>query len=265
MSRVYFKKTDNRREFVLKTLQLFEKQLEDRNSFLIKPNIVSYEEYPTTTHPEVLDAVLTFLSGRDMVVADGPAPDAGNSQRVVEQSPLKKVCDSHGVPLINLYTTNTRKFVTPRGYRFKIFALPLERDFVISLPVLKVHSGCQMTGALKNQFGYLTRRERFLMHLDFKDINRGIAEINAVAKPGLFIVDAVQTLIDAQELRHGGRLRDLGYMLVGTDPVSLDSFGLKLLQQVEPKLRDKSPEGIPHIKYASQYNIGELEFEAMEI
>ncbi len=68
------------------------------------------------------------------------------------------------------------------------------------------------------------------MHLGFKDIDRGIAEINAVAKPDLFIVDAVQTLIDAQELRHGGKLKDLGYMLGGTDPVSLDSFGFRLFR-----------------------------------
>ncbi len=124
MSQVHFRKTDNRGEFVLRILEFFEEQFKESDTFLVKPNIVSYEEYPTTTHPEILDAVLTFLSGRDVVVADGPAPDAGDSQRIMEQSPLKKVCDSHGVPLINLYITNIRRFVTPRGYRFRIFTSP---------------------------------------------------------------------------------------------------------------------------------------------
>lgn len=265
MAIIYLRKTESRKEFVFKVLGLFKTEIDGASAFLVKPNIVSYEEYPTTTHPEILEAVLSFLSGRDVIVADGPAPDAGNSQKILNNSPLKEVCDSYRVPFINLYSGKVRKFTTPRGYKLKIFALPLERDFVISLPVLKIHGICQLTGALKNQFGYLPRFERYFMHLGFKDIHRGIAEINVVAKPNLFIIDAVQTTVTAQELRHGGRIKNLGYMLAGIDPVSLDSFGLKLLQQVEPTLEDKSPQDIPYIKYAFEYGVGEYESEEEEI
>jgi len=265
MSIVYWSKTDNRKEFVRKILGIFELEISKAQTFLVKPNLVSSEPYPTTTHPEVLDAVLEFLSGKHVVVADAPAVDAGSSRKIVESSSLKEVCDSYGVPFLNLYGTKTRKIVSPRGYRFHMFTLPLEKDFVISLPVLKTHNQCQMTGALKNQFGYLPRRERILMHLPIKNIHKGIAELNVVAKPHLFIIDGVRTFTSAQEARHGGTISDLGYMLAGTDPVALDCFGLRLLQQVEPKLGRKSPDDILHLKYSFNYQIGSKQFTAEKI
>ena len=265
MSIVYWSKTDNRKGFVKKVLSMLEPEIREAQTFLVKPNLVSSEPYPTTTHPEVLDAVLESLSGKDVVVADAPAVDAGSSKKIVESSSLKEVCDSYGVPFLNLYGTKTRKIVSPRGYRFHIFTLPLEKDFVISLPVLKTHNQCQMTGALKNQFGYLPRRERILMHLPIKNIHEGIAELNVAAKPHLFIIDAVRTFTSAQEARHGGIMGDLGYMLAGTDPVSLDCFGFELLQEVEPRLDGKSADDILHLKYSVAYQIGSKQFTAEKI
>jgi uncharacterized protein (DUF362 family) len=265
MPDVYWSKTDKRVDFVRKVLGIFEPEITRAHTFLVKPNLVSSEPYPTTTHPVVLGAVLEFLSGKDVVVADAPAVDAGSSKKIVENSALKGACDSYGIPFTNLYGTKTKKSTSPRGYRFHIFTLPLQKDFVISLPVLKTHNQCQMTGALKNQFGYLPRRERILMHLPIKNIHKGIAELNVVAKPHLFIIDAVQTFTSAQEARHGGIMGDLGYMLAGTDPVALDCFGLRLLEQVESKLGRKSPEDIPHLKYSLEYRVGSREFRAEEI
>jgi len=265
MSIVYWSKTKNRKGFVKRALEIFASEIDNAQTFLVKPNLVSSEPYPTTTHPEALAAVLEFLWGKDVVVADAPAVDAGNSKKIIGNSTLKEICDSYGIPFVNLYETKTEKSVSPRGYRFRIFTLPLEKDMVISLPVLKPHNQCQMTGALKNQFGYLPRRERVLMHLGIKDIHKGIAELNVAAKPHLFIIDAVQTLVSAQEVRHGGRIGELGYMLAGIDPVSLDCFGLELLQEVKPKLGRKSPQEIPYLKYSLDYQVGSREFKAQEI
>ena len=265
VSTVYWSRTDDRKEFAKRVLSVFGLEICKAQTFLIKPNLVSSECYPTTTHPDLLDVVLELLSGKDVLVADAPAIDAGSPRRIIENSPLKEVCDSHGFPFLNLYETKAKTFVSVRGYRFNMFTLPLERDMVISLPVLKTHNWCQMTGALKNQFGYLSRRDRILMHLRMRDIHKGIAELGIMAKAHVFIVDAVQTLIGAQEARHGGKARDLGYLLAGTDPVSLDCFGLKLLQEVEPKLQGRSPEDILYLKYSLDYHVGSKKFEAEEI
>jgi uncharacterized protein (DUF362 family) len=209
--------------------------------------------------------VLEFLSGKDVVVGDAPAVDAGNAQNVIFSSPMHAVCEAHGVPFLNLYKGSDTKFVSPRGYSLTLFALPLDKDLVISLPVLKSHNVCGITGALKNQFGYLPRRERIAMHVGMKDIHKGIAELAVAAKPHWFIVDAVQISVCAQEIRHGGNVQDLGYMLAGSDPVALDCFGLELLQKAAPELQHKSPQDIAHLKHALDYGVGSAEYQTVEI
>ena len=160
--------------------------------------------------------------------------DTGYTKKILAYSPLKEICNRHGVELVNLYKKKMKKWTSPRGYTIKHSTLPLESDFVISLSVLKVHKHCGLSGALKNQFGYLSRLERVLMHSKIKNLHKGIAEVNVACPTNLFIVDAVETLIKAQECRHGGCPTKLNIMIAGTDPVSLDTFGLKLLQKVAP-------------------------------
>ena len=106
-----------------------------------------------------------------------------------------------------------------------------------------------MTGALKNQLGFLSLSEKSRLHSG-NDVHRIIAELNRVTKPNLFIVDAVQTMITTNEVRHGGRPVELGYMLAGADPLSLDAVGLELLSKVEPKLKGKRVDDILHLKHA---------------
>jgi uncharacterized protein (DUF362 family) len=122
-----------------------------------------------------------------------------------------------------------------------------------------------LSGALKNQFGYLSRRDRLLMHCKLKDINKGIAEVNAAVHTDLFIVDAVETMIGAQECRHGGCPAGLNTMMAGTDPVSLDCFGLKLLERIEPKFESKNRQALSYIGHASDYGLGNETFELRKI
>ena len=56
----------------------------------------------------------------------------------------------------------------------------------------------------------------------------------------------------------------LGYMLAGTDPVSLDVVGLELLKEVEPKLRGKHFDDIPHLRDAVNLGVGEPRYEIIE-
>ncbi|MHC1585657.1 MAG: DUF362 domain-containing protein, partial [Candidatus Syntropharchaeia archaeon] len=177
---------------------MVEKSFENVSKVLVKPNIVSFEPYPTTTHPEVLRTSLECLSDKDVVVADGPAPDAGSSKKILKNHPLKKVCDEFGIPLVNIYEEEMVKIKTVRGFELKLSKLPFQFDFILSLPVLKSHKVTDITGALKNQFGFLSKKERILFHTKIgkrraKDIHRGIAELNTIVLPDLFIVDAVYT------------------------------------------------------------------------
>lgn len=264
MSLVYYRETLNRSDFVVKTLEIFKDQMGTAKRIFIKPNIVSSEPYPTTTHPEVLDALLSKLSSHEIVVGDGPAVDAGRSDQILRNTPLREICRNHDISLVNLYSGPMKRLKSKRGYSIKVSAIPLSCDFLISVPVLKVHNSCGVSGALKNQFGYLSRLDRVLMHTSLKNIQKGIAEVNVAVPTNLFIVDAVKTMIRAQECRHGGCPAELGVMIAGVDPVSLDCFGLDLLQKVEPELREKKS-NLRYIDYASDYGLGNTDYEIHEI
>jgi uncharacterized protein (DUF362 family) len=265
MSTVYFSQTDNRENFVDQISEIFTASLQKVKKVFVKPNIVSYEPYPTTTHPEVLEAVLKRLGGCEVVVGDAPAIDAGRSSRILQKSPLNEVCKRYSVKLVNLYSEKMKTIQSPRGYKVKVSVLPLYCDFVISLPVLKVHGMVGLSGALKNQFGYLSRQDRLLMHCKVKSINKGIAEVNAAVPTNLFIIDAVETMIKAQECRHGGCPAKLNTMIAGTDPVSLDLFGLQILERLEPKFEQAKSQALKYLEYASDYGLGMKNFTTKEV
>lgn len=265
MGLIYVSETQDRRNFTSRILEVFGESFERAKKVFVKPNIVSSESYPTTTHPDVLDAVLNRLSSHEVIVGDGPAVDAGRPGRILEKTPLREICDHHGVDLVNLYSEKMRNLKSVRGYGLVMSALPSISDLVISLPVLKVHSILGLSGALKNQFGYLSRRERILMHCKIKNIAKGIAEVNAAVPKSLFIVDAVETMVKAQECRHGGCPAPLGVMLGGADPVSLDCYGLQLLEKMEPRSRELERKCMHYINYASDYGVGSKNFELLKI
>jgi len=265
MSTIYFSQRLNRKEFATEIMQIFNEQIKKAKKIFLKPNIVSYELYPTTTHPETLETILKHLPNHEVVVGDAPAIDAGRSNKIIAKSALKQVCDSYGAKFINLYSEKMLQVKSSRGYKIKTSNLPLTCDFIISLPVLKTHFMVGLSGALKNQFGYLSKKDRLLMHAKIKNINKGIAEVNAAVPTNLFIIDAAETMIAAQECRHGGCTTKLGYMIAGTDPVALDHFGLQLLKEVEPQYEENKQKAMKYIEYAESIGLGSKKHKSTEI
>lgn len=265
MSEIYFSKSVDRKKFTLNILEKYQDKIEKAEKIFLKPNIVSYELYPTTTHPEILETLLKKLSKHEVIVGDAPAIDAGRSNKIIAKSPLKKVCDRYDVKLINLYKEKMKTFKSPRGYKIKISALPLTCDFVISLPVLKTHFMVGLSCAIKNQFGYLSKLDRLLMHGKIKNLNKGIVEVNAAIPTDLFIVDAVETMIGAQECRHGGCKSGLGYLFAGSDPVALDCYGLELLKEVEPNFEEIKQKARYYIDYAESIGLGATKYNEINI
>jgi uncharacterized protein (DUF362 family) len=157
-----------------------------------------------------------------------------------------------------------KTITSPRGYKTRVSALPLSCDYVISIPVLKVHFMVGISGALKNQFGYLSRRDRLLMHCKIKSLTKGIAETNTAIHTNLFIVDALETMTDAQECRHGGCPAKLNTMIAGTDPVALDMYGLQLLSKLEPKLKQEKNQALKYIEYSASIGVGNQQYDLKE-
>jgi len=267
---IYFRETEERKPFITKVLGIFKEEIKDKKKILIKPNIVSIENYPTTTHEETLDAILSILtiSNHEVIVGDGPAFDV-NKKKVINSHKLKDICEKYNIELINFHQ-NRQRVIKNTGHgisRLKISNIPFTCDYIISLPVLKVHSlkNIGITGALKNQFGYLSTLQRIQYHLKYKVLNKCIADINYIVKTDLFIIDAIEILLNGNEIRHGGYKAKCGIMFAGKDPIALDSYGFKLLQDLgEKKLLGKKPLDIEYIKLAHDYGLGNTKYELVK-
>ncbi len=273
---IYFAKfeesKEKRKEFTLKILDLFKDQI--KGKVFIKPNLVSYEEYPTTTNPEILETVITYLQdhGHEITCGDGHAVDVKASS--VKESTMKRICEKHGIEFLNLHKQPMKKLKSPRGFKIKMSAIPFQAESIISLPNLKSHRHMElrMTGALKMVVGYFTKFERIKMHMMIiKNRWKMIAEANwflmkqTGAPSHLTIMDAVQPLIHANELRHGGTPIYAGHIFASTCPTVLDIHGFSFLKQYEPRYADKTMQYVPYIQYAINYGLGGPEYELKEI
>jgi uncharacterized protein (DUF362 family) len=255
--------------FVQGVLARYADIIAQAHSVFVKLNLVSEEPYPTTTDPRVLDTVLTYLSGYHVpvTVGDGPAYDyswRGEAGAVPQEHPLRRVCDSHGVTLVNLNQREHVKRQTPYGFELSLSAIPRSFDVRISLPVLKRHVTCTITGAIKNQFGLLDLGQRSAMHRGTPDIHKAIAAIASIEPCNLFILDAVETLLQAEEVRHGGKQALLGYMLAGTDPLALDSAGFDLLKWRDRSLMHQNAQDVAHLAYAAEFGVGSLKYTLVD-
>ncbi|MHA1129774.1 MAG: DUF362 domain-containing protein [Candidatus Helarchaeota archaeon] len=258
---IFHSQSCNRSLFVTKILSRFKAEI--KGKILIKVNLVSYEPYPTTTHPELLKAVLKNLAGHDVIVGDAPAVDLRSFD--IKDTIIFKLCQKLEIPFVNFYDEAMQTSTTPQGQELTFSTYPLNYDYIISLPVLKNHPECSLTGALKNAFGYFTKKDRIYLHMGKKKIHQAIAELNAIVKPNLTIMDAIETLIKANEIRHGGIQRHLGYLLAGEDPVALDALGFSLLKQLAPDWPYSSPSDIKHLKQAIDLGIGSPDYQLSEI
>ena len=272
MSRVIKEKAEGATKYdlVARALDQFSDEIASATSIFIKPNLVSKEPYPTTTDPQLLDTVLDFLSDHALMVGDGPAFDAPlnaffdrKTRGVTTNHPLKRVCDERGVKFTNLNKGPFEKRRSDRGFTLSLSTVPQSFDLKISLPVLKTHAICTLTGAVKNQFGLVKPIERARLHVSGLNLHKSIAETAALEPFDIFTVDVAETLVNAQELRHGGRKAHLGYVLAGTDPVAIDCAGLELLRTVDGKLAGKTIENIPHLAFAESYGVGERLYECV--
>jgi len=162
---------------------------------IIKPNIVNHAPPPVTTDVRVVKGIIKALkeSGiKEIVIAEG-----SGSGDTIEN--LHKLGYSRlGIELIDLDKEKTITVAVSNCHVWKEIIIPrmLLGKFIISVPVLKEHSMCMVTGSLKNMVGILPERH-YSGYWTYKksQIHRHnpdgcIADIARVIKPDWAIVDA---------------------------------------------------------------------------
>lgn len=151
-----------------------------------------------------------------------------------------------------------RQVAIPNGKRLtsaKVHELILDSDVFINVPVLKVHGGAIMTGALKNMMGVVW--DRGYWHKN--DLNQCIADYALYPKkPALNVLDAYRVMV--KNGPRGVSVDDVTLMqsqLLSTDWVAVDAAGAKML--------GLEPEKVKYIPFAAGMGLGKMDLQKMNI
>ncbi len=202
---------------------------------LVKPSL-GWERTPeqgANTQPEVIAEVVRLCraaGARRVFVCDCPL--ATRSRRALQVSGILAAAQDAGADVI---APEDSRYVTVEISErlgtwdvLEPFALATK---VINVPTAKHHDLTGVSCGLKNWFG-ITARNRIMLH---GDLQRSIAELAALMRPTLTIVDASRVLMEHGPA--GGSLSDVKpvrTVAAGFDPVALDAWACTTLGRPFP-------------------------------
>ena len=150
------------------------------------------------------------------------------------------------VSLINLSRSPLARFeYEGRYFRDPEMPVPLlDAGGFASVALAKTHSLTVVTGALKNMFGLLPRKDQAFYHPDIHDV---VLDLNRMFRSGLCLIDGRVGL----EGVISGRPRRLGCLILGRSPASVDA--------VMARAMGFDPGRIRHIVEAAGRGLGSLD------
>lgn len=203
---------------------------------LVKPN-VGWDRIPeqaANTDPRVVAELVRLClsagAGR-VVVADVSCNDPA---RCFSRSGVMAAARAAGAEVLDARRLEMKAAALPGSAAgLEVIAPLLAADKVINVPVAKHHGLSRVTVGMKNWLGVLGQGRNRL----HQDIDRSIAELGAIFRPTLTVVDATRVLLSNGP--QGGSLSDvkaLGMVAAGLDPVMLDAWGAQQLGVVPRSL-----------------------------
>jgi uncharacterized protein (DUF362 family) len=154
------------------------------------------------------------------------------------------------ISLINLSESPLTRF-NYDGYYFRSPELPLplaDAGGFASVALAKTHSLTMITGALKNLFGFLPRKDQSFYHPEIHEV---ILDLNRLFRSSLCLIDGRTGL----EGVISGNPRSLGCVILGRNPVSVDATLARAM--------GFDPEKIRHIVEAGRHGLGTLHPEVV--
>jgi uncharacterized protein (DUF362 family) len=195
---------------------------------VVKPNI-GFDRAPdqaANTHPEVVAEVARLcleMKPRQVIVCDCPVAE---SRRAFERSGIMQAALEVGAEVVlpegSSYHTVE---ISPRLGTWDVLEPFVVATKIINVPVAKHHNLTNTTAGMKNWIG-ITGKLRVMFH---NDLERSIAELAALMRPTLTVVDASRVLMETGP--SGGSLsavKQVGTVAVGVDPVALDAWAYSL-------------------------------------
>jgi uncharacterized protein (DUF362 family) len=222
---------------------------------VVKPNICAdYDRSGfAVTRTEVVDALLTLMFKRDrrlpvkIVESDSGAKWADEAYNIFGYTRLATKMRRAGfdVTLLNLSHAPTSS-VRLDGQFFRDPELPdlvVGPNYLVSVAVAKTHGIATITGAMKNLFGLIPRKDQRVYHPHIHDV---IVDLCRVVRTDLAVVDA-RVGLDGWM---GVKRWDFNAFIVGRNPVSVDA--------VMASAMGFDPSEIPHLHEAEKFGLGSL-------
>lgn len=230
-------------------------------SMVMKPNVLigTDADRCVTTHPAVFRAVGELLKATGAVISYGDSPGFGKAEPNLKKSGLKEAGDSMGFVLADFDSGRPISHKEPLLVKkFDIANGVLDCDGLVSLPKLKTHGLVRYTGAVKNQFGCVPGLLKAQYHAklpDPYDFATMLVDLNTLIKPRLYVMDGVMAM-EGNGPR-SGRPRQLGVLLLSTDPIALDATACRIICL--------DPEVVPTSRAGEKAGLGTYHADGIEV
>jgi len=210
--------------------------------------------YRATTHPEVIHAVTNGLVKAGVNPANIVVYDRQDND--MKRTGLKVNREGAGV---RIYGTQGRygERVKAGPVGTQLSRILLEADALINVPMMKSHTRCSVTGALKNHLGTVPNAGAF-----HRNYCAAIANLNALGpikdKTRVCITDALYSLYDRGPEYRGQCRWDYHGVVAAVDPVALDATFDDIIKAKRLELGIKPRHNDPrHITRAAELGLGE--------
>lgn len=232
---------------------------------LLKPN-VGREVDPylgINTNPEVVSAVFNYLREKfkaRYLIGDSPIINT-DTQKAFQQSGYSKLLKHNDLQFIDLDNRSPVELEIPNGRilkKIKVTGYWNEIDYIISIPVLKMHMHTGVSLSFKNIKGLIYKREKITLHhfqapeiikqlknskKQIKELDVAISDLAYVIHPDLAIIDASYAL-EGMGPSSGNKVK-LDTIIASTNYLAADIIALALTQP------EWSLEDVPYLQFIS--------------
>jgi len=235
---------------------------------LLKPNIGRMSEFGSgvNTNPRVVAAAIDAFRAAGAEVAIGESPIAGvKTLEAFELAGITAMAEEKNCPLIDFDARQPLDTPIPNGkaiHSLKLCADVPEFDFLVSIPVMKIHMHTGVTLAIKNMKGCLWRRSKVDLHMlpqlpdtTDKSLDIAIGDMATVLRPHFSIIDGSVCM---EGLGPGaGTPKELGVVVAGADAFAADAVACRLM--------GRSAAEIPHLRIGAANGCGIIDLDRIQV
>ena len=235
MTKVAIISTNDNVYGVNKSLELLGINPVQGKDVILKPNFNTADPFPASSSMETVKQLIIKLKemgAKSITVAERSGP--AKTSKTFEKVGLNTLANEIDFKIVNLEDIPRDDYVLKQlegshwkeGFLFaKIYD---DAECIVETCCLKTHTfGGHFTLSLKNAVGMVHKKNMRELHAS-KEQRKMIAEINAVYKAELVIMDGLVAFIDGGPMQ--GTRVDANIFVAGTDKIAIDAVGVAILR-----------------------------------